>query len=86
MKNLIFALSFLILMQLLVGSAPVAAQEPEFNAQQLEFFERKVRPLLVDNCYSCHSSAAQKNNGGLLLDSRAAMLKGGDSGEAIVPG
>ena len=86
MKNLIFALSFLILMQLLVGSAPVAAQEPEFNAQQLEFFERKVRPLLVDNCYSCHSSAAQKNKGGLLLDSRAAMLKGGDSGEAIVPG
>ena len=65
---------------------PVNGQESEFSAEQLEFFERNVRPLLVDNCHSCHSLAAQENQGGLLLDSRAAILKGGDSGEAIVPG
>ena len=67
-------------------AALTGAQEMEFDAEQIEFFERKVRPLLADNCYSCHSSAAKKNKGSLLLDSRAAILKGGDSGEAIVPG
>jgi hypothetical protein len=51
-----------------------------------EFFERKVRPLLVERCYSCHSSGAKKQKGGLRLDSRAAILKGGESGPAVVPG
>ena len=74
---------------LVLGSGsltPTNAQETKFNAGQIEFFERKVRPLLADNCYSCHSSAAQKNEGSLLLDSRAAILEGGDTGEAIVAG
>jgi len=51
-----------------------------------DFFERQVRPLLVERCYSCHSTAAKKHKGGLLLDTRAAILKGGDSGPAAVPG
>src|SRR5262249_43611726 len=50
-----------------------------------EFFEKRIRPLLTEHCYSCHSTAAKKQKGGLLLDTRAAMLKGGDSGPAIVP-
>src|SRR2546430_5946886 len=50
-----------------------------------EFFERKIRPLLVQNCHECHS-AAHKKRGGLLLDSKAAAFKGGDSGAVIVPG
>src|SRR5436190_24154076 len=50
------------------------------------FFEKKVRPLLHSRCLSCHSVAAKKSRGGLLLDSRAAILKGGDSGPAVVPG
>jgi len=77
---------FLIAVLVLGMSAPLSAQETQFDAQQIEFFERKVRPLLAENCYSCHSQAAEENKGGLLLDSRAAILKGGDSGEAIVPG
>jgi hypothetical protein len=60
------------------GAAPTKAQ--------LEFFENRVRPVLVDRCYSCHSTQAEKVKGGLLLDSREAVLKGGDSGPAIVPG
>ena len=49
-------------------------------------FEKKIRPLLVERCYSCHSRAANKSKGGLRLDSREAILKGGDSGPAAVPG
>jgi cytochrome c553 len=51
-----------------------------------EFFETHIRPLLVDHCYQCHSAEAEKFKGGLRLDSREAILKGGDSGAAIVPG
>src|SRR5512140_2809160 len=51
-----------------------------------EFFERKIRPILVDNCYPCHSHEATKVKGGLLLDSRADLLKGGDTGPVVVPG
>jgi hypothetical protein len=50
------------------------------------FFEQKVRPLLVEHCYACHSATAKKVKGGLLLDSRDAILKGGDSGPAAVAG
>ena len=51
-----------------------------------EFFEKKVRPVLVEHCYECHSATAKKLKGGLLLDSRAGMLQGGDNGPALVPG
>ena len=51
-----------------------------------EFFEKKIRPVLVEHCYSCHSQSAKKLKAHLLLDSREAMLKGGDTGPAIVPG
>ena len=50
------------------------------------FFETKIRPVLVEHCYKCHSAEAEKIKGGLRLDSKAEVLKGGDSGPAIVPG
>ncbi len=50
----------------------------------LEFFEKKVRPLLAENCSECHGP--DKRRGGLRLDSREGLLKGGDSGPAVVPG
>ena len=50
------------------------------------FFEQKIRPVLVEHCYACHSLAAKKERGGLLLDSKAGMRKGGESGPAVVPG
>ena len=52
--------------------------------QQLDFFEAKIRPLLLTHCYECHHGAAAEN--GLRIDSRAALLKGGDRGAAVVPG
>ena len=50
------------------------AQEPPGD---LEFFEKKIRPILVERCHSCHSAKAEKLKGGLLLDSREGFLKGG---------
>ena len=50
------------------------------------FFEKNIRPLLVENCYKCHSSQSKKVKGGLLLDTQDGWMSGGDSGPAIVPG
>ncbi|WP_337175246.1 PSD1 and planctomycete cytochrome C domain-containing protein [Paludisphaera sp.] len=60
---------------------PAGADE----AAKLDFFERKVRPLLVDNCYNCHS-ANTKAASGLRVDDRNGLLAGGDRGPAVVPG
>src|SRR5262245_34969437 len=57
-----------------------------FAADDLEFFESKVRPLLATQCYSCHSSKAMVVQGSLRLDSRETILRGGHSGPAAVPG
>jgi hypothetical protein len=66
----------------LVPSLRAAAPDPA----GVEFFEKKIRPVLVENCYSCHSEQAGKKKGGLALDTQAALLKGGANGPPIVPG
>jgi len=58
--------------------------DPAIQAAREQFFEQNVRPLLAQNCYSCHGDRKQK--GGLRLDSLESILKGGDSGPAVVPG
>ena len=63
------------------------SMEPsKIPAAHLDFFEKKIRPALIKHCYKCHSEEGDKVRGGLLLDSRAAVLQGGDSGPAVVPG
>jgi hypothetical protein len=54
--------------------------------EDLEFFEKRVRPVLVERCSGCHSASSPKVKGGLQLDSREGMLRGRDSGPAIAPG
>jgi hypothetical protein len=56
------------------------------TAQGIAFFESRVRPVLVEHCYKCHSAAAGKSKGNLLLDSREGIRAGGDRGPAVVPG
>ncbi len=56
------------------------------TADGLRFFEAKIRPVLVDRCYSCHSVESGKSESGLRLDSRDALRRGGDRGPAVVPG
>lgn len=53
---------------------------------EIEFFEAKIRPVLVKHCYECHSADSKQPGGGLLLDHRQGLRRGGDSGPAIVPG
>ncbi|MDZ4288910.1 MAG: DUF1549 domain-containing protein, partial [Prosthecobacter sp.] len=71
------------------GPLPIV-QGPQFvdtpTAEQIAFFESKIRPVLVENCYECHSANAKKIKGGLVLDSRAGVHKGGDTGPAVTPG
>jgi hypothetical protein len=52
----------------------------------IEFFETKIRPVLAEKCYKCHSSESEKIKAHLVLDSRDGMISGGDSGPALVPG
>src|SRR4051794_27350708 len=55
------------------------------SPEGVEFFEKRIRPLLADNCYQCHS-AGKKVRGGLRLDGKAVFLKGGDNGAVFVAG
>ena len=61
-------------------------ESPTFDAASVEFFQSKVKPLLEARCFECHGPEAKKLKGGLSLASRADVLRGGDSGAAIVPG
>ena len=66
----------------------LAAQE-KASPGGVAFFESKIRPVLVEHCYACHSADAAKNKklkGGLLLDSREGLRQGGDNGPALIPG
>ncbi len=66
---------------------PAVAQFSDVpTSDQIAFFESKIRPVLIDRCYQCHSASAKKIKGDLVLDSRAGVQKGGDSGPAITPG
>ncbi|MEX2215813.1 MAG: PSD1 and planctomycete cytochrome C domain-containing protein [Phycisphaeraceae bacterium] len=87
MPRCLSALAGASLIALTCGSTSAsasAAASPDYK-----FFEQKIRPVLVEHCYSCHSADAQANKklkGGLLLDTREGSLRGGDSGRAVVPG
>jgi len=74
--------SFIVVFVLVTGGA--LAQEKPLTRAQLDFFEKKIRPVLVNNCYECHSHG-KKIKGGLRVDTKDAIRLGGDTGPAIVP-
>ncbi|MCE9564054.1 MAG: DUF1553 domain-containing protein [Planctomycetes bacterium] len=91
MRRLLLALAVLTT----AGSHPAFAQAPdkEQDKAAFAFFENKIRPVLVKECYSCHSANTRSGiggtrgpKGGLALDTRDGLLKGGDSGKSIVSG
>jgi hypothetical protein len=75
--------SITLVIALLAGIARGAA--PADDAK-ITFFEKTIRPILINRCYECHSVESGKSKGGLQLDSRDAVLKGGDTGPALVAG
>ncbi len=75
-----FASVAMFLFAALAATAVQAADD-----EDREFFEKRIRPVLVERCYECHNSR-DNAEGDLALDHRTAMLAGGDSGEAVVPG
>src|SRR5262245_30301295 len=78
--------SIALLLLLALGASAQQEAVPPPDAAGLEFFEKKIRPVLVEKCYSCHSATAEKLKGNLYLDTREGTLKGGDLGPAVVPG
>src|SRR2546425_7213727 len=71
----------------LLAAAPLLAlgQTAPSESAALEFFEKKIRPVLIDNCYNCHS-ANTNSKGGLRVDDRNGLIVGGGRGPAVVPG
>lgn len=66
-----------------VQAGPNFISNPPLAREEVDFFEAKIRPILVEHCYSCHNTA-KSADGGLALDHRDALLKGGDAGPVIV--
>ena len=79
------ALGLAVMLSSTVGGATTrASAAPDAGADAEAFFENRVRPALIEHCYDCHGE--KKVKGGLRVDSREALLKGGDTGPAIIPG
>jgi hypothetical protein len=81
-KPSLWRLAFGILSLGFCSLAPAA----ELTPVEGQFFENKIRPIFATECYKCHSQQAEKVKGGLLLDTREGVLKGGETGLAVVPG
>src|SRR5262245_24323804 len=74
----------LCLLSATLCNAVCFADGAEPQPTDFDFFERKIRPVLVERCYQCHSATAEKVRGELLLDSREGMLRGGESGKPAI--
>ncbi|WP_372715586.1 DUF1553 domain-containing protein [Novipirellula sp.] len=92
MQMLVFTARLILVVGLLgvtatsAQAAEPATEQSEPSAEHLEFFEKEVRPLLAEHCYSCHSASAEKLQAGLRVDTRAGLIEGGDSGASVEPG
>ena len=86
MKTKTKQLATLVAGGLLLAPAGANAASAEQDARMAQFFEQYVRPVLARECYRCHSEKDDARKGGLTLDTKAGLLKGGDTGPAVVPG
>jgi hypothetical protein len=82
-KSELAVLGVLILAISLTSTAQGAEKD---DPEAIAFFEKNIRPILIDQCYKCHSVESGKSKGGLLLDSKSGLIKGGDTGPSVVPG
>ncbi len=84
-QQLVIQLFFTLLVMCAVPDDIAAADKKTSNRRGVEFFEKRIRPVLVKHCYECHSAKSKEVGGELLLDTRAGSLKGGENGPAVVP-
>src|ERR1700735_4709536 len=84
-RNLLYCITGIAAFGLIQGGSTRAAST-SITPEQREFFESKIRPVLVEHCYECHSEEKGKNKGELTLDTREGACAGGDRGPAVVPG
>ncbi|MFT5465024.1 MAG: hypothetical protein ACI8UO_000110 [Verrucomicrobiales bacterium] len=77
---------FTILIISFVGLTAAAAAGDEISPAGRAYFENRIRPVLVEKCFECHSATSKEIGGKLLLDSNAGLLKGGESGPALIAG
>jgi hypothetical protein len=78
--------TLLLTLTLALAVTGARAADQKISPENLEFFEKKIRPVLAEHCYKCHSAGAEKLKADLYLDSKDGLLKGGAGGPAIVPG
>lgn len=78
--------AYLLITVTTLSAVAAEVDTPQFDAAQLEFFEKEIRPILAKRCYECHGPDSETPGGGLFLTSRGALLEGGDSGPSIVAG
>lgn len=84
-----FARSHVVLLVVLMvwcGSGARGWAASEVTPESVQFFESRIRPVLIEHCYECHSTESRNLKGGLLLDSRAGWMRGGDTGPVVEPG
>jgi cytochrome c553 len=74
----------IVLVAVVATAVPLSAAEDD--AKGIDFFEKKIRPVLVANCYQCHSASSKELKGELRLDTREGIRKGGEQGKGVVPG
>ncbi len=76
---------FLALLLLSLSAVPALSAQPPSSKEAIDFFEKRVRPVLAANCYNCHSANTNARSG-LRVDDRNGLLQGGSGGPAVVPG
>ena len=81
-NKLRFAIPALLIV---ISGVAIAQDDRQANVQKVEFFETRIRPVLVEHCYDCHNSSGT-DEGGLAVDHRQGLLKGSDNGKVVVPG
>src|SRR5438876_2451143 len=86
MKRILLIISIALLLGLLVRFSLGALPTSKPIGEGIDYFEKHIRPVLVERCYRCHSKDAEKVKGGLLLDTREGLLKGGENGPVLVAG
>ncbi|HAL70383.1 MAG TPA: hypothetical protein DCP71_01230 [Verrucomicrobiales bacterium] len=80
-------LLFCLSLRAVPAAEEMAAAHADIPADQLQFFEKHIRPVLVEHCYKCHSTESEKVKGGLTLDTRQGTVLGGESGHpGVTPG